>query len=200
MYWMQELSQRDIAKIVGLMRATVQHYMRKFGVANRPQKQKTKKAKEKVSATMKGLLPWNTGKHLSEKHKKKLSENSARHWLGKHPSLETRAKMRESRLKHVLPKKDTSIEILMQKELTQRGLKFEKHTSICGVCQPDIVFPEKKIAIFCDGDYWHNIPDRKPKDKRINETLRRNGWSVYRFWEHKINSDIKGCVDKIEFS
>lgn len=200
LYWTRGLSQRDIAQMVGLARTTVRYYMRKFGVSSRPQKQRTKRSNEKVSATMKGLLPWNTGKQLSPKHKKKLSENNAKYWLGKHRSPKTRVKLREARVKQVFPNQETSIEIAMQKELTHRGLKFDKHVSVCGVSQPDIVFPSKRIAIFCDGDYWHNLPRYKVRDKRINKTLRRNGWDVYRFWEHEINSDIKGCVDKIEFS
>ena len=50
--------------------------------------------------------------------------------------------------------KNTSIELLLRKELWKRGLRYRVNDkSIFG--KPDIVFKRKKIAIFCDSEFWH---------------------------------------------
>jgi very-short-patch-repair endonuclease len=52
---------------------------------------------------------------------------------------------------------------------------------------------ERKIAIFVDGNYWHNYPDLRTWDKCCNTFLENRGWKVLRFWE----SDIKNNPEKI---
>ena len=50
--------------------------------------------------------------------------------------------------------KDTSIEILLRKELWKRGFRYRKNVKdIFG--KPDIVFEGKKVAIFADSEFWH---------------------------------------------
>ena len=50
--------------------------------------------------------------------------------------------------------RDTKIEILLRKELWQRGLRYQKNvTSILG--KPDIVFKGAKVAVFCDSEFFH---------------------------------------------
>ena len=91
--------------------------------------------------------------------------------------------------------KDSEIELLLRKELWSRGLRYRKNvTSVFG--KPDIAFLGKKVAIFCDSEFWHgyNWEERKldfkshqdfwiPKiernmarDREVNETLREQGW------------------------
>jgi G:T-mismatch repair DNA endonuclease (very short patch repair protein) len=83
--------------------------------------------------------------------------------------------IRQFRLGRVYPKKDTSIECAMQDELLRRGIRFVKHLPILNRCQADIAFPERKIAVFCDGDYWHNRPDIRSKDITQEMILGANG-------------------------
>ena len=46
------------------------------------------------------------------------------------------------------------LELLVQRELRRLGLRFQKnYRRVDGT--PDIAFPEKKVAIFIDGDFWH---------------------------------------------
>ena len=93
---------------------------------------------------------------------------------------------------------DTSIELKMQSILSKNGYKYVTHQPCCNVCLPDIMFPKYKIVIFCDGDYWHNLPNYIERDKYQNKILKENGWTVLRFWEHEINEDIEGCLEKFE--
>lgn len=141
------------------------------------------------------------GKHHSEESKANISKNlrgSKNGMFGRHHSEETLNKIRKKRAEQVIPTKDTSIEVVMQNELKKRNIIFEKHSVVLNYFQPDIVFPEKKIAIFCDGDYWHNYPEGTNRDRYVDERLKREDWISLRFWGHEINESVSKCVDVIE--
>jgi DNA mismatch endonuclease, patch repair protein len=85
---------------------------------------------------------------------------------------------------------------------------------------PDIVFPGAKLAVFCDGDFWHgrHWPERKPKLARgtnghywiakIERNIERDlvsqlqleskGWRVLRFWESEIARTLSTVLAEIE--
>lgn len=113
--------------------------------------------------------------------------------------------------------KDSIIELMLRKELWARGIHYRKNsTKIMG--KPDIVFITKKIAVFCDSEFWHgyNWEERKndiksnrdfwiPKiernmqrDTEVNEQLRGEGWIVLRFWGNEIKKHCSECADVIE--
>ena len=113
--------------------------------------------------------------------------------------------------------KDSKIEIALRKELWSRGLRYQKNvTNIFG--KPDLVFKGKKVAVFCDSEFWHgyNWEERKkdfkshqefwiPKiernmerDKEVTEELQKQGWTVLRFWGKEIKKNAGGCADIIE--
>ena len=113
--------------------------------------------------------------------------------------------------------KDSKIEVALRKELWNRGLRYQKNvTSIFG--KTDLVFKGKKVAVFCDSEFWHgyNWEERKkdfkshqefwiPKiernmerDKEVTAELQRQGWTVLRFWGKEIKKNVCGCADIIE--
>lgn len=113
--------------------------------------------------------------------------------------------------------KDSQIEILLRKELWKLGLRYQKNrTDIFG--KPDIVFKGKKIAIFCDSEFWHgyNWEERKkdfkshqefwiPKIERnmerdieVTNKLESEGWTVLRFWGNEIKNETEKCANIIE--
>ena len=113
--------------------------------------------------------------------------------------------------------KDSKIELLLRKELWSRGLRYRKNVNrITG--KPDIAFLGKKIAVFCDSEFWHghNWEERKndfkshqefwiPKIERnmkrdieVNQMLEAEGWTVLRFWGKDIKKHLKECADRIE--
>jgi len=64
--------------------------------------------------------------------------------------------------------KNTSIEILLRKSLWHEGIRYRKnYKKLPG--KPDIAITKYKIAIFCDGEFWHgknwNLKKRNYKDK-----------------------------------
>ena len=113
--------------------------------------------------------------------------------------------------------KDSKIEVLLRKELWSRGLRYRKNVNrIYG--KPDIVFIGKKIAVFCDSEFWHgyNWEERKkdfkshqefwiPKiernmerDAEVTAKLESEGWTVLRFWGNEIKKNTAQCADIIE--
>lgn len=113
--------------------------------------------------------------------------------------------------------KDSDIELKLRKELWSRGLRYRKnYTKIIG--KPDIVFIGKKVAVFCDSEFWHgyNWEERKkdfkshqefwiPKIERnmqrdieVTEALEADGWTVLRFWGKEIKKNTSACADVIE--
>ncbi len=113
--------------------------------------------------------------------------------------------------------KDSQIELLLRKELWKRGLHYRKNVNrIYG--KPDIAFIGRKIAVFCDSEFWHgyNWGERKkdfkshqefwiPKIERnmqrdieVTEKLQSEGWTVLRFWGSDIKKNVNGCADIIE--
>ena len=115
--------------------------------------------------------------------------------------------------------KDSEIELMLRKELWSRGLRYRKNvTKIVG--KPDIVFIGKKVAVFCDSEFWHgyNWEERKediktrrefwiPKIERniqrdieVNKQLSEEGWTVLRFWGRDIKKNCSECADKIQES
>lgn len=113
--------------------------------------------------------------------------------------------------------KDSQIELLLRHELWKRGLRYRKNaTRIYG--KPDIVFIGKKIAVFCDSEFWHGydwknkkneIKSRRdfwiPKiernikrDQEVTATLQSEGWTVLRFWGNDIKKHTLRCADTIE--
>jgi DNA mismatch endonuclease (patch repair protein) len=120
---------------------------------------------------------------------------------------------RRKNMQHIRSK-DTVPELLVMKELKHRKIYFAKHVDkIIG--KPDIVFRRKKVIVFIDSDFWHYNPKKfimpktnveywqakiqrnRQRDKLVNKTLLKEGWTVLRFWESKIKKDKNGVVDKI---
>ena len=113
--------------------------------------------------------------------------------------------------------KASQIELLLRKELWARGLRYRKNVNrIYG--KPDIVFIGKKVAVFCDSEFWHgyNWEERKkdfkshqefwiPKiernmerDAEVTARLESEGWTVIRFWGNEIKKNTAQCADIIE--
>jgi DNA mismatch endonuclease (patch repair protein) len=163
-----------------------QEHIKRFGGANKGRKH-SEETKEKIKEKRKLQV-------ITEEHKRKTSVSMMGHIGVKH-TPETIEKIKQARLQQVLPTKDTSIEVALQNELNKRGIKFEKHYPIQG--QPDI-FITPNICVFADGDYWHNYPSGRDKDKRITQELQNKGFKVLRFWERDINKNIEKCICQIE--
>lgn len=112
--------------------------------------------------------------------------------------------------------KDSEIELLLRRELWSRGIRYQKNSNkVFG--HPDIVFIEKKIAVFCDSEFWHGynwetkkeeikshqdfwipkIEKNIQRDIEVNQKLQSEGWLVIRFWGKEIKKDVSACADLV---
>lgn len=113
--------------------------------------------------------------------------------------------------------KGSQIERLLMKALWHKGYRYRKHVkTVYG--HPDIVFGKYKIAIFCDSEFWHGkdwnhqksgvksnpdfwhskIQSNIERDRKVNDVLKGNGWTVLRFWGKDIVRHLDLCVQTIE--
>lgn len=90
--------------------------------------------------------------------------------------------------KQFINKNETSIEKKLYKELKRRGFLFEKQYLVNGKFLVDAYIPSLNLIIEADGDYWHNLPKTKKKDKAENAYLTKCGYKLLRLSEHKINN------------
>lgn len=109
--------------------------------------------------------------------------------------------------------KNTGPELTLRKELWRLGLRYRLHHNVFG--KPDLVFMSARVAVFVDGCFWHgcpshsSIPKTNPffwkkkisqnihRDKKVNERLSSEGWTVLRFWEHEIKRNIEQVICKV---
>ena len=112
--------------------------------------------------------------------------------------------------------KGTKLELLFGKLLWNAGVRYCKNDKrVFG--RPDFVIRKMRIAIFCDGEFWHgrNWEERKNdhksncdfwhskiernirRDKEVNEQLKAQGWTVFRFWETEITKESDKCLNRI---
>ncbi len=109
----------------------------------------------------------------------------------------------------------TAPERSLRARLVQRGVSGFKVSVKIGKITPDLIFPQKKVAVFVDGCFWHGCPtcyvqpktDTKywstklakniARDKRQRHALRRAGWHVMRIWECQLEQKPNQQIDKL---
>lgn len=125
---------------------------------------------------------------------------------------------RRKNMQHIKAK-DTKIEVILRKALWGKGYRYRKNYSgLPG--HPDIVLTKYKIAIFCDGEFFHGkdwevlkprleksnnsefwinkISRNRERDDEINKKLLFQGWTVIRFWGKDILKSLDECVKVVE--
>ena len=108
--------------------------------------------------------------------------------------------------------RDTGIEKKTAQLLRKNKLHYRRFPKVFG--SPDFAV-EKKVMVFCDGDFWHgyqyNRKKKPPKkfwrdkiernmerDRKVTRRLRADGWPVVRLWEHDIEKRPGSCLRRIK--
>lgn len=113
--------------------------------------------------------------------------------------------------------KNTCIELQLRKALWHKGIRYRVNYAVLPG-KPDIVITKSRIAIFCDGEFWHGkdwatskkklhtnrefwiskIEKTKQRDAAIDKELQSLGWQVIRFWGKDIEKRIDECVECVQ--
>lgn len=112
---------------------------------------------------------------------------------------------------------NTSIELILRKALWAEGIRYRKNCKdVFG--KPDLCFKSKKLAVFCDSEFWHGkqllegkyipktntdfwvnkISKNIERDNYVNQILSEKGWTILRFWGEDIKNNTQVCVEKIK--
>ena len=112
---------------------------------------------------------------------------------------------------------DTALEKLLCEELVRQGLTTFTRDNKTIFGKPDIAFLARKIAIFCDGDFWHGynweeaqneiksnrdfwiskIERNMQRDTEVTARLQGQGWTVLQFWGREIEKELEYCISVI---
>ena len=111
-----------------------------------------------------------------------------------------------------MPRADTRPELELRRELHRRGLRFRVNVrGLPGT--PDIAFTRARIAVFCDGCFWHACPEHgvlpksnrswwrqklernTERDREKDAALRELGWEPVHVWEHE---DPEATAEELE--
>lgn len=111
----------------------------------------------------------------------------------------------------------SAIERRLGSALWAAGLRYRKQYPIFG--KPDFALVSARVTIFCDSEFWHGyrwgerrkrehksnqaywfakIERNRRRDRLVNQRLRKEGWTVIRFWERQIQGDVEGCVARVQ--
>jgi DNA mismatch endonuclease (patch repair protein) len=131
-------------------------------------------------------------------------------------SLRTREEQRHYNMSRIRSN-DTKIEMDLRKALWHEGIRYKKnYKHLPG--KPDIAITKYRIAIFCDGEFWHGkgweakklkiqsnpeywiakIERNIKRDGETEKRLRSMGWTVLRFWGNDIRKDLAACVEEVK--
>ena len=123
-------------------------------------------------------------------------------------------KEKRSSIMRAIKSQNTTIELMLRKALFAKNIRYRVNRKHFGVTC-DLSIAKYKIAVFCDGDFWHGrlFQERRPvtnkkywnekisrnMERDLEQTilLRDNGWIVLRFWEKDIRTDADACADLV---
>lgn len=123
---------------------------------------------------------------------------------------------RSAIMSSVRSQKNKSTELRIMKVFSQLGIHgWRRNYQVKG--HPDFVFPDKRIAVFVDGCFWHGhdcrqlIPTQNSDywdmkrakniehDKQITELFEKRGWIVIRVWECELqNKKRQQLIEKLK--
>lgn len=109
--------------------------------------------------------------------------------------------------------KYSGLNAFLKSKMEETGLNPIPEYEI-GPYSVDFCFPDKRLVVEADGDWWHANPEFMQErrltelhpiqkkmtllDKRKNTYLMNHDWKLLRFWERDIKSNPEICLTKIK--
>lgn len=138
----------------------------------------------------------NRGKKRTAEQCQRTSEISKAQWENYTPEEKEEELARLAQISR-LNGKPSSLELALRAELDARSIAYEPHYPLLRYTI-DIAFPDSRLAVEADGEYWHSRPSCIAKDERRDSDLEEEGWHTLRFLGSEIRADAAGCADRIE--
>ena len=112
---------------------------------------------------------------------------------------------------------NTKEEVRLAKALWHLGYRYRKNNrKVFGT--PDLTFKKLRIALFVDSEFfhgkdwetkknrfksnpefWHKKIERNmQRDKKVNNYLMEQGWTIIRLWSTEIKNNLEDCIAKIQ--
>ena len=126
--------------------------------------------------------------------------------------MDTVSKKQRSYIMSQIRGTKTKPELIVKENVDGRKLRYQPK----GIPErPDFANKTKKVAVFIDGCFWHKCPrcykppksnkkywkakvERNTKrDRHVNRKMRKEGWTVLRFWEHQVKKNEFYVLKKI---
>src|SRR5262245_12077251 len=119
------------------------------------------------------------------------------------------------RMKAVRGKNNKTTERRFRALLIGAGVRGWKIRPKGIVGSPDFFFPERQLAVFLDGCYWHACPRcghvpsinqrfwsaklrrNQERDREKERQLGAEGIRVIRFWEHELKDSVSDCLRRL---
>lgn len=114
--------------------------------------------------------------------------------------------------------KKTQPELLLRRAVWKLGLRYRVNVPFLPG-KPDLAFLREKVAVFCDGDFWHGrdwearkarlergrnaaywtakIQRNIERDEAQTAMLEELGWTVLRLWETDIRKDPDAAAREV---
>ncbi|MBS3144852.1 hypothetical protein J4208_04675 [Candidatus Woesearchaeota archaeon] len=201
LYWNKKLTQEKIAKVIDWDRKFVIQWMRNYNIKLRPKYEYIQSLRGSKHPLYGVSWEQTYGIEGAKKRREFFRKFS-----------------RENIIKRIVnrefPFYNTNPELLLAEEMKKRNIIFVSQLNVDDTFVCDFAIPEAKLAIECDGDYWHANPRKydRANPSKLHKIQRSNlyrdevkdkylvekGWKVLRFFEYDIKQDVRKCVDKIE--
>jgi len=129
--------------------------------------------------------------------------------------MDTVSKKQRSYIMSQIRGTKTKPELIVKRNIDGRKLRYPPK----GIPErPDFANKTKKVAVFIDGCFWHKCPrcykppksnkkywkakiERNTKrDRHVNRKMKKDGWTVIRFWEHQVKENKSYVLKKINKS
>jgi len=119
-----------------------------------------------------------------------------------------------SRTMSRIRRKDTQPELILRRALWTSGLRGYRVDDRRLPGRPDIAWSRMRVAVFVDGAFWHGhesayTPGRHgpywdekvarnlERDCAANAALRTMGWTVLRYWDFDVRTQLDRCLGEI---
>lgn len=129
--------------------------------------------------------------------------------------MDTRTPEKRRQIMSAVRQKDTQPELRLRRALYKAGVRGWRCHYKRAPGKPDLAWPQRKVAVFVDGAFWHGHPSRhKPgrsgpywdnkiarnvqRDREVDERLAGLGWLAMRLWDFEVTRSLPASVARVE--